>query len=251
MTRSSEFRMVFNPVQAIGDPLGIWQAGPVRADEPAFVPEVTTWRVALPASQGRAEKNLRRNAARLHAARAALPQAEARLQDFTSQLPRKGLEYTLPSDSEYTAERDLQTFIARVQRTSSWSYSFNDLIPQISELMNALNCLAQNVRLSLASYASVESSRAGRLVGRTRVSWLGDFTNEWGVGLNPAQAGLHLQAVSQVLESRQSWVRIGLLVAAGAACLTSLAAGNPLAPLAVFQFVRQVIGEFQSQHPVM
>jgi hypothetical protein len=245
MTHYPEFKMVFDPAQAIGDPLGMWCARPARVNESGLAPEVAIWRVALPASQGRAEKGLRRSAARLRCAQAALPQAEARLQGFTSELPRIGLEFTLPSGQAYTAERQLQAFLARAQRAGGQSYGWDDLMPVVRELMEAVDRLAENVRLSLASYALVETSQGGHLLGRTRVSWLGDFVSEWGAGLNSDRAVLHQRAVTQVLETRQSWVRIALFTAVGSANLATFLAGNPLAFLGVYGFTRQVIGEFQ------
>jgi hypothetical protein len=237
--------MVFDPAQATGDPLGVWQAGPAQMSESGLDPEVTTWRVVLPASRDRAEKHLINSAGRLRCANAALSQAEVRLQDFSNKLTLKGLEFTLPSGTTQTAERDLQAYLARAQRAGGRSYGWDEFIPAVRELIEAVDRLAENVRLSLASYALVETIQGRRVVGRTRVSLSGDFVSEWGPDLNADQAALHRRAVTQALETRRSWIRIALFTFAGSASLTSSMAGNLLAILGVYSFARQIIGEFQ------
>lgn len=247
MIDSGELRMVFEAAQAVGDPLGVWQSAAIRLPAGEAALELATWRVDLPANPRTAQKALAANQRRIVTAALALPAAEARLGDFAGQLPQSGLEFALPDEARKSAEADLQRFLRRTQRSARQSYGLDDLVPQIKELIEAANRLAQNVRLSLASYALVESNLGGSLVGRTRVSWLGDFSSEWRPGLEQSQASLHRQAVAQALATRQSWVRIGLAVAASGASLAAALAGNPFALLGVFQFVRQVIGEFQGK----
>jgi hypothetical protein len=246
MPHFPELRMVFDPALAPGDPLGLWQAGPAQMDEIGRPPEITSWQVALPTGQKRAKKQLQHSAVRLRCAQAALPQAEARLKNFTQALPYKGLEYALPSGEAYTAERELQDFLARTQRTGARTYGLDDMFPKVRELVQSVSQLAHNVRLSLASQAQVETSQAGRLVGRSWVSWSGDITSEWMAELSVDQADLHHDAVAQILDTRQSWVRITLFLAGGSAALTASLSGNPLAFLGVYQFVKQVIAEFQN-----
>jgi hypothetical protein len=63
--------------------------------------------------------------------------------------------------------------------------------------------------------------------------------------LNRAQVAEHRWLVSQALASKQAVVRIGLLVLAGALSLASTPLTGPLALLAVYSFVQEVITEIQ------
>jgi hypothetical protein len=245
MAEANTLRMVFQAAQAVGDPLGVWETPPVRQPQDEAALELAVWQVALPSSPRSAQRMLTASQRRLQGANLALPAAEARLAQFASYTRLSGLQYSSPAASQPAAEASLQIFLRRTQSAERKTYGLDDLIPQIKELMEASNRLAQNIRLSLASYALVESRQTGRLLGRTRVSWLGAFASEWQPGDEPQHRRLHRQVVLQALATRQSWVRIGLAVAAGGASLASATLGNPLALLGVFQFVRQVIREFQ------
>lgn len=242
--------MVFNTGQPVGDLLGVWQVTTIELLGDFEAPLQSTWQVELPANPRQALKMIANNQKRLASASLALPQAEARLHNFTGHFRQTGLGFALPGSMALSPEADLQRFLRHAQRTASSSYGLGDLLPQISELVSAANHLAMNIRLSLVNYAQVETSQVGRLVGRTRVSWLGDFSTEWGLCLNSTHSRMHRQAVSLALATRQSWVRIGLLVASAGANLASGLSGNPLVLLGVFQFVRQVIDEVQEQHTI-
>lgn len=243
--------MVFDTGTPFSDLLGIWQVTTIELLSDSEAPLQSTWQVDLPANPRQALKMIANKQKRLASASLALPQAEARLRNFTSYFRQNGLGFALPSNMALSPEVDLQRFLAHAQHTASSTYGLGDLFPQISELVSAANRLAMNIRLSVVNSVQVETSQVGRFVGCTRVSWLGDFSTEWGINLNSTHSQMHRQAVSLALATRQSWVRVGLLVASAGANLASILSGNPLALLGVFQFVRQVIDKVQEQQTIL
>ena len=102
------------------------------------------------------------------------------------------------------------------------------------------------VKQMLANYAYVESAAGGRMIGRTTVSWLGDFDTLWSAGLTADQAGLHRGSLELALQSRQAWVKMAMLVMQGAALLGLLTStSNPLMIPAVYKFIKQVLAQYR------
>jgi hypothetical protein len=102
------------------------------------------------------------------------------------------------------------------------------------------------VRQMLAYYAYVESSAGGTSIGRTMVSWMGDFETLWQRGLSADQMRVHTRSVELALASRQAWVKMAMLVTEGAALFGLFSStGNPLMIPAVYKFIRQVMEQYR------
>ena len=115
-------------------------------------------------------------------------------------------------------------------------------VPNNSRLLSIACCRA------LAHYAAVETAVQGRLLGRTTVSWMGDMNTVWHAGLDPTSAVLHQRTLALALASRDTWMRMVVVVARGAIALSVLLTtpgGAILALPAAWKFVHQVLSELE------
>jgi hypothetical protein len=75
---------------------------------------------------------------------------------------------------------------------------------------------------TVSHYAWVETAVHGRLVGRTRVTWLGDADTTWRTPVTAEQIALHQRAVTLALNTRAAMMRVAVLVIQGARLLAQL-----------------------------
>ncbi len=201
------------------DLLGVWLSPPGRPPgAPAAGVALVSWQVDLPRQS--AGTYLGSSQRLLEGAGLALPQAELRLQAQIEQARRA------PAGQAFAAP------------WKDWA----DLPAEAAEAARFFDAM----RLALAPTARVQTTLDGQVVGLTDIAWNGSFTNRLPARLNPRQAARHAQVVRQVLASRQAVLRMGVLVAAGAASLAAGALSGPFSLLFVYQFVRQIVAEFQS-----
>jgi len=184
-------------------------------------PQTILWQADLPRSANQARQILRTNQALLLSASQALPEAERRL---ATQTPA-GLPGNQPGGQSFGAPWDL---LGDLQTGAAEAARFFD-----------------SMRLALAPQARVETTLGGRVVGRSELSWNGSVQNAFIPNLTRQQAAQHRQVLAQVMLSRQSVMRMGVLIASSAASLASSAFTGPLSLLYVYQFVRDLIAEIQ------
>ena len=239
------------------DVLGIWQASPVlaaaSADGMAFATsaEVETpvdavvWKVDLPSDPRQAASALRQQQAALQMAGLDLLAAQNRLQAFAAtQQPgadQPAQAFGLEEAGFFGPEAELSEWLPSSR--SGMSFGLGISLPHNWQetAEEALDFFGK-VRQMLANYAFVESSSGGSAIGRTEVSWLGDFETLWRSGLAEDQVKMHRNSVELALASRQAWIKMAMLVTQGAALFGLLSStGNPLLIPAVYKFIRQVL----------
>lgn len=243
------------------DVLGIWQASPppVQAEMafsgpgeavPLTVEDVAVvWRVNLPFNTMQADAALQQQQAALRQANQDLEAAHARLEAFATGQPPGGDQPVQSFGIEQTAlaapEAELAGWLAPSQGVMSFALGIS--LPQgwQDTAQEALDFFSK-VRQMLAHYAYVESSTGGSTTGRTVVSWMGDFETLWQRGISADTMQLHSKSVDLALASRQSWVKMAMLVAQGAALFGLFSStGNPLMIPAVYKFIRQVMEQYR------
>jgi hypothetical protein len=243
-----------------GDILGLWRrdidglsTSPAGSRGPAPSDEfVTLWRCDLPRHPTRAAWVLNARNRQLAAAQQMLPDAEERLAIFQDGLARRGASYVLAAPLQNEPERELQAWLqAGVEmqtggRTFGPLDALQDLWEDARRLAGDVGRFTADVRDALAPRAIVATATGAAVSGRTEIGWLGSCATWLRNDLAPAQTDLHVQAVRQVLQTRRTWLRIGLLVVGGATGLASVLGANPFALFAVFQFVRRLIAEYRA-----
>ncbi len=203
--------------------LGVWHSPAAQSASgmPGDPPQTILWQADLPRSANQARQILRTNQSLLLSASQALPEAERRL---AAQTPA-GLPGNQPGGQSFGAPWDL---LGDLQTGAAEAARFFDAM-----------------RLALAPQARVETTLGGRVVGRSELSWNGSVQNAFIPNLTRQQAAQHRQVLAQVMLSRQSVMRMGVLIASSAASLASSAFTGPLSLLYVYQFVRDLIAEIQ------
>ena len=204
------------------DILGIWSSQ--QTLPPAGSAQITIWQADLPGHNGSARQILQANQSLLLSANQALPVAEQRL----------AAENILPASLRVDSQPGGQAF------SSPWDM-FGDLQASAAEAIRFFDAM----RMALAPQARVETVLGGQTIGCSELSWNGSVRNAFIPRLNPQQAARHRQVVAQVMLSRQSVMRMGVLIAASAATLASSALTGPLSLVFVYQFVRDLIAEAQ------
>ena len=205
--------------------LGVWHSPAAQSASgmPGDPPQTILWQADLPRSASQSRQILQANQSLLLSASQALPEAERRLAAQT------------PADLPFANQPAGQSFSA------PWDL-LGDLQTGAAEAARFFDAM----RLALAPQARVETSLGGRVVGRSELSWNGSVQNAFIPNLSPQQAARHRQVLAQVMLSRQSVMRLGVLIAASAASLASSAFTGPLSLLYVYQFVRDLIAEIQT-----
>jgi hypothetical protein len=247
------------------DALDLWRMAPGQRD--AGDGDVTIWRAELPRQAGQAGAILIQEASVLRIAKNALPIAEMRLaqaarsrwqgeqpdHEASSFGPRvvgqpdSGLELGYAGSQ---AERQLLGQLDALEQAAGGTQSFAPGSPlfDLEALSKQARAFLEKLRRALADFAWVDTCSGERWVARTSVSWLGDFETSWSAGLTPAQRQQHLYALRIAIETRQTWLRIGLIAAAGAARLSATLASGVGAIAAVpitLKFIRDLIAEYQ------
>jgi hypothetical protein len=246
------------------DELGVWQpASPAApADSPlesagldlgggAGRDGVSLWQIALPAERSAAVQALNLAEARLAVAETALPQAAGRLTAFVA---AGGPSLAVAPGLE-APELELNSWAALSQSvgsSGSWERSsqpIDDLValPAIQQVAERMDAFFDKVRETLRNPTVVETDSGDARVALTHVSWTGDTHTVWAVGLPADDAQQHVRALRLALRTRDTWLRLALIIVRGAIQLTALFAAAPLLALpAAYRFVRQIIDQLQA-----
>ncbi len=206
-----------------------------RAEASPPVPDdISVWQVALPGDRRAADRTLAAAQQRLTAAEAAVPLAAERLAAFANAGgPPPDLDTRL-AGPEYT----LYDWTAAGAQGRS--------LPAEAGRLDQVVAFFAKVQDALRNYAVIDTDVEDTRIGRTRVSWSGDFRTVWLRGLALDDAQQHTAAVALTLRTRDTWVRLGMTVAAGAVQLTTLFSLNPaLALPATYRFVLRIIQQVQ------
>jgi hypothetical protein len=238
------------------DVLGLWAAVPATpvtavAFDAASVasPAMPVWRVDLPADARTAAASLASGEAHVMASQHALALAEERLQGFVAArtaapafaVSAAATPFALPEAALMVWLQDMRggavSFAPGEWLRGGWEES-------TEQLQAFVNRLLQN----LAHYVAVETAVQGQLLGRTTVSWTGDTDTVWHAVLDPTSAVLHQRALALALASRDTWMRMVVVVLRSAMTLSVLLTtpgGAVLALPAAWKFVHQVLSELE------
>jgi len=233
------------------DPLGVWQieAAPV-ASFAAGEGGATTpaWHVVLPETLAEAQAILADRASCFQFALADLERVKGELESLVAE---GEIAYAATSDklSVYRAE-----LLKAVHAAQAYSFEQRLSVGLLEDRQSYAQWVAfvEQVEKLVGSYAHVETVRGGRMIGRTAVSWMGDFDTWWRSTATVEERDLHQQAVHLALESRTALVRVATIVVAGAfeiAAKASIPGAQVLLLPAVWRFVRDVLAELRKSWP--
>ena len=228
--------------------LGLWQPGSAResfsigGEQPGLV-----WRADLPEDPVQTARALNNQALALRQISQALAAAGPLLTQDLRQVAGigpTGLAYKLPGGAAPGRREILAQ--ALTYNTESLSFGLKD---ELTEAVEIVGHFAGQVRRLVDQFALVESGRGGRRAARTRVDWLGDVDTWWEPGSPSPSISDHRRVLAQALAARQEWLRLVLVLTAGAAKIgLAMATGpfNPVAIWAAWTYVQKVIEQCRS-----
>jgi hypothetical protein len=235
------------------DVLGIWVQAPAEAvpDEwGAPVPATSHWRVDLAADPRLASRGLRSHLALIDRVGPVLPVAERRLWDFAQQIDRPGAaSFDLGTTPLPPAEQELWslTMAMRGQVAQSF-YPGEDLVNRWQGYIKEAGDFIDQARRALSMFVVIDTTLAGRELGRTRIGWLGDVQTGWYRAAPADHVSLHGDAVTLALATRNMWLLIASRITGSAVRLGgALLAGSPiLAAPAAWRFIKQIVEEVRT-----
>jgi hypothetical protein len=125
-------------------------------------------------------------------------------------------------------------------------------LPSGEEARVRIEWLLERAERLVTHYAWIETTMAGRLVGRTTVTWTGDLSALWPAGARVEEQRLHERSVAAALATRAATLRIVAVVTAGAATIAAALASPASALLAlpaVWRFIQRIRGEITQLNP--
>jgi hypothetical protein len=242
---TQEARLTLSGVHLPGgeDPLGIWELS--SRDEPvAFAAsaggEGPVWRIDLPQATREVRADLR-------AQREAVRGRERQLTALEARLARLDLSpsYAVPLDAH---EAEL---LRAVTVLRSPAIAFDPLAPErfnYREIYAQCEALFAQFRALVRPVARVETVTGGRWIALTAIDWNGDHSTTWLEKVAPADMEVHLAAVQLAMASRQTLLRLCVVVVTGAlelALKAHIPGGQILLLPAVYRFVRDVLQELE------
>jgi hypothetical protein len=210
------------------------------------------WRADLPRNTYTAQRLLSDHRRVQASAQQALPRAEQRLAFYADQVVQYGPSaselYTLDEQDWPRPERELHDWLAQAQYSGYHEEEAYDLRDDLREAGQQIASLYQMLGRLGKGEDWVITDQAGRLLGRSRLNWLGDLDTYLAPSVTRELAGLHRQHLRACLEARLLWIRIGLMTTAFAVRLaSSLAMPTNLITAArpILRFIKDVIGEYR------
>jgi hypothetical protein len=233
------------------DPLGVWQieAGPVASFAAwETVAATPAWYVVLPETLAEAQAVLADRASCFQFALLDLERVKGELESLVA---GGEIAYAATSDelSAYRAE-----LLKALHAARAYSFEQRLSVGLLEDRQSYAQWVAfvEQVEKLVGNYAHVETVQGGRMIGRTAVSWMGDFDTWWRFTATAEERDLHRQAVHLALESRMALVRVATVVVTGAfeiAAKAGIPGAQVLLLPAVWRFVRDVLAELRKSWP--
>ncbi len=249
------------------DLFGLWE--PVFESDFSLTEEEADelrWAIDLPLDPRRAAAGMDTGHDRLDTLLLDLDAAERRLDEFVAtgrQPPPEEASYAVGDDGTAAPvgepEADLHGLLEEialvgksVAQDSDEPAAFDTGEPvagRVQAAQDGFEAFLRQFYRAVSHYAWVETSVQGRLVGRTRVSWLGDADTTWRTPVTAEQIALHQRAVTLALNTRAAAMRVAVLVIQGARLLAQLPVmvaspiGIVMAIPAAWRFLDQVLAE--------
>jgi hypothetical protein len=250
MTRpgpSARFELVGLGGGAGPELLGLW-APTEPAGEAAFAagsgePDVTLWRVRLPADAEQAAAVLADADARLERVGQALSDADRRLQ-AVARAPA-----TAPAAAPEAELLALLGSAGRpVGRSAGQPLVYGLLPDRWLEAARGFGAFATQQLAATTRHGRVDTYVGEQLVGCSVVGLAGALHTVLALPLDPARAALHQRTVGLTIVSRTAFIRLTIIVVRGATILAT-ALSSPVGPAvalpAAWKFVGDVLGEAQ------
>ncbi len=243
------------------DVLGLWTAVPLSPTEAVTLntdvdatARAPVWRANLPADPDLLAKHLSGAGSKLDASQYALTTAPDRLNALKAAIAghSAGLAFDLSSAKTELAqpEEALLALLAGARAdmpTTSFGVG-EELARGWEQVTQEFQGFLARLRQIVEHYAWVETHVEGRLLGQTRVGWMGDARTFWQEGLDAAQMSLHQRTLSLALMSRRTLLQTSAVIVSGAARLSVLfSTGGFMALPAMLMFINQVRAELQKR----
>jgi len=248
------FQMIFPGEAGPTDILGLWQ--PLSAEsfaiEDPSSQTVTVWRVDLPGDRDQALYALDRQQTNLKLVEQDLPHAAQKIDNFIQMSSQAGqvdsFSFALTEGPANEPDRQLAHWLETISGAESFALR-SGWFPEWEETSRKANAFFEQVKRSLAHYAWIESTVGGELLGRTSVSWRGDFETLWRSGLAREHALNHERCLAMALASRTAWLHIAILAARSAVQLALLISTNPVFVLpAALKYLQQILEQYRNMH---
>ena len=247
----SVFQLILPGTTETSDILGLWR--PLSAEsftmkDPSSLP-TTVWRVDLPGDRDQADYALDRQQIHLNRVEQDLPRAAQKIDRFI-QLGSQGtqddtLSFALPEGPGNEPDRQLARWMSTLSGAESFALG-SEWFPEWEETSRKANAFFEQVKRSLTHYAWIESTVGGELLGRTSVSWGGNFETLWRSGLAYEHAHNHERCLSMALASRSAWLHIAMLAARSAVQLALISSTNPILVLPVaLKYIQQILEQYR------
>jgi hypothetical protein len=237
-------------IPSSADILGLWETLPEPEDASFSLPvtageDFTLWSVELPADDTQAENLLSAQRLLLQRTSLDLDRLPGRLDGFFEAGVQPGTSTSYALVEEPSPERELARWVLAARGQSS--YALDDTLRQgYNEARGQAVAFLERVQRSLADFAIVETSRGGRLAGRTEVSWLGSFATVWARQDSARLALQHEQSLALALSTRSAWLSLGSLVIQAAVKLSALASVSPLVALpAAYKYLTEILEQYR------
>ena len=221
------------------------------AAETDQVDTLPTWRASYPTDPVQIASHLDQAQTKLAASQEALAVTPNRLNAFVSQGPAlPALSFGGPGARLAEPEEELSRWLLAVQGGGQMM-SFgpvDDFVTEWERAVETFQVFSAHLQQMMSHLAQVETRVAGRLVGRTVVTWSGDVDTYLLPGLPSDHMQLHRWTLATALASRRAVLRMSTLVVIGAAKLSVLLSapgGIALAFPAVLRYIRMVQTEFE------
>ena len=238
--------------------LGFWQTVPASRSFAAGGPQPgMVWKAELPGDAEAARLVLTGHAQALRQTERALaaagPLLERDLRQGSLSPGWADQPFTLEPGADPAAQlppeglRARQNILARALDPLPDSLSFN-LGDDLAAAGEVASRFAGQVSRLVNQFALVESSRGGQATAWTRVEWLGDVQTWWAPGRPQEDIAAHQRVLAQALATRQAWLRLVLVFAAGAAKIGMEMAAAPFNPIAVWtawNYIQKVIEQYR------
>ena len=213
--------------------------------------EISQWRLDLPEDDTTAESHLKQLEAEILSIREVLEKVPLQVERLSSQR-LKTMSGELSFDQHEVPAADAEFFaLLNIAAPTSERMSFDIADGSRLDWQKA----AQEFRISvdriktmLTQFANVETSVQGRFIGRTMVSWSGNFETSWHPSRGWNDSRLHQRSLEVALASRRLLLNLLIVSTQSAAKLSVLLAvpGGPIMVLpAVWKYVTRMIDEIE------
>jgi len=234
------------------DPLGQW--GTIGVEDSFAIDDSPVdsiiWEIDLPGDDSAAKWIMQERLTSMHHTQDAIPEAANLIQEYIQNCQvLDSVDYSINSATMgdgSTAMQELSSWMMLTGGEADFSVT-GDIEEKLKETAEELEAFYGQLRHAMAHMALVQTNSGGKPLGATRVAWFGDMNTKWTPGLSLEQATLHRQSVSLALNTRRTWIRLGMLVTGSAARLAAVASSGiglvtalPVAYRTITQLVQEI-----------